>query len=728
MPSTPTLRTPPCRPRRGAGARFGAGLAAVLVVAAALAISAAQGARGLGPLAQAQAPLQAPSQAPSVAEPLVQLGGTISTLALAEGDDGQRLFAAVGSRIDVYDVDDAAEPRFLASSAPMPAQVQEMRIDGDLLIAAVFRGGIHTFDIAGPGPPELVGRLPGVTGSVAALRLQRGKAFVADRSEGLLIVDLEDPGAPRLVDRLDFDASSGSGPLQLREMAQQGELLALVGGDRDDSSRFEILVLDAADPAEPRELGRLAFVSSNPRGLVWRDAHLYMGSGYGLHVIALPEPSRPEEPRLVDRPEGMRVSRVRGSEDRLYQWGSRQGAPALLEYGLSDPAEPQLVAVHENEPWGAVLPHGGRVYNHTTVGGSPIGIYERSEDGLHRRASIDLTGYVGNAVASPERIWFTSHLGLHALDADTAGAPSLRWQSDWQAMRMALESERLYFAAGEDGLRSLDLSDPSSPRELEPVPLTDSSVELRNLTVAGERGFAIAWRGRSSLGTELWLLDLRPETGPERVGTLDVDLGWNAMPQMAVVGDWLLIGSDSASSRREIIAINVADLTAPREVLRVPLEDHVWALLADGDRRFYAGTDRAIVGYEIAGSPVEIVERSRWSAGEGEEARSVLGLALAEKELVAVVSREADGFGTPPIDGLGHAAALLRLQLLPDGRLLPLAERPVPAGLGWNVDYRPVVAGRWMGVPGANLGLNLVPLGARPEPPPVWLPWLGSDD
>jgi hypothetical protein len=43
-------------------------------------------------------------------------------------------------------------------------------------------------------------------------------------------------------------------------------------------------------------------------------------------------------------------------------------------------------------------------------------------------------------------------------------------------------------------------------------------------------------------------------------------------------------------------------------------------------------------------------------------------------------------------------------------------------GLGWNVDYRPVVAGPWIGVPSANLGLNLLASSAHWSTPRVYLP------
>jgi hypothetical protein len=658
----------------------------------------------------------------------VQIGGLISALALADPPEDQRLYAAIGSRIDVYDVEDAAQPRFLASSPPMPAQAEALWVEDGLLYAALYRGGVYIFDVAGSEAPVLISMLPEASGAVASMVLHRGHLWLADRSLGLVVIDVRDPRSPRLVNRHNFEARDGSGTLRLRDLALGGENLALVADNPDDSSQFEIIVLDASDPSVSREIGSVGIESSNPNGLIWQAAHLYLGSGYGLHVLDLLDPTQPEEIGLVTRPEGLRVSGLHGAEDRLYQWAADGPARVLLEYGLADPARPLVVALHENEPWGAVLPAGRRLYNYNNTSGALIGIYERQGEGLHRVAGVDLAGNIINASGGAERTWFTSQLGIHSLDEGADGPAILRWSSDWQAFRMAMRSDRLYAAAGRDGLRSLDLSDPSMPRELEPVPLTASSVELRNLMVDGDRGYAIAWRGRGGLPSELWLLDLRPETGPERISVLEVDLGWNDMPQLAIVGDYLLISSDSGPTQREIIAVDVSDAAAPRELLRLLLEDHVWALVADRSSRFYAGTDTAIIGFEISDQPFAIVERTRWQAGEAGEERSILGIAVEEDGLVAVSSARAVGSRTAPIDSLGHSVALLRFQLASDGRLIPFDEMPLAVGTGGNRDRRPFFAGRWIGVPGTNLGLNLVLPKASLDTPRIFLPlaWNGE--
>lgn len=638
----------------------------------------------------------------------VQIGGSVSALAVADPPEDQRLYAAIGSRIDVYDVEDAAQPHFVTSSPPMPAQAEALWVEDGLLYAALYRGGVYIFDVAGSEAPVLISMLPEASGAVASMVLHRGHLWLADRILGLVVIDVRDPRSPRLIDRHNFEARDGSGTLRLRDLALGGEHLALVADNPDDSSQFEIIVLDASDPNTSPEIGSVGIESSNPNGLIWQAAHLYLGSGYGLHVLDLLDPTQPDEIALVTRPEGMLVSGLHGAEDRLYQWAADGPARVLLEYGLADPALPLVVALHENEPWGAVLPAGRRLYNYNNTAGALIGIYERQGELLHRAAGVDLAGNIINASGSAERTWFTSQLGVHSLDKGADVPAILRWRSDWQAFRMAMQSSRLYAAAGRDGLRSLDLTDPSTPRELEPVPLTASSVELRNVMVDGDRGYAIAWRGRGGLPTELWLLDLRPESGPKRASVLEIDLGWNDMPQLAVVGDRLLISSDSGPAQREIIAIDVADATAPQELLRLPLEDHVWAMVADRGSRFYAGTDTAIIAFEISDQPFAIVELSRWQAGEAGEERSILGIAVEEDRLIAVSSPRVDGFRTAPIDSLGHSVALLRFKIFSDGTLIPFDETPLAIGLGGNRDRRPFFAGRWIGVPGANLGLNLV--------------------
>ncbi len=656
----------------------------------------------------------------------IQLGGEVSTLLPSEGDAGRLLYAAIGSRIDVFDISDPEQPRFRHATAPMPAQVQAMAIEGDLLYAASFRAGFHIFEGARAGELARLGQLPGVTGSVAAMALLGDRAYITDWNRGLVVIDIEDPTMPRLVDRVDFESSSGSGALQFRDGVLEGERLALVGGDPEDRSQYEIVIIDVAGAREPAEIGRLVVESSNPSGLVWRGEHLYMGSSFGLRVIDVADPASPSDLGLVDPPEEMSVSGLTGAEDRLYRWARQDGSTLLLEYSLAEPARPVLTTIHRNGPWGGIWPHGDWVFSSNS---SRIDIYERDDTMLHRRSSTALAGYIANAVDGGERIWHTSELGLHALEGGATSPSLLRWSGEWAPMRIALQSDRLYAAAGDDALQSLDLTDPMAPRELEAVPHTPGSAEVRNVIAAGDHGYAIAWRGRGGALTELWTLDLRPETGPQRIDVLEIEVGWNGMAQLEVVGDILLVSSDGASGGREISAIDITERARPREVFRLEIEDHVWDLAADRGARFYAGTETSIVGYEIIGPPLQIVERSRWLAGGEGPTRSVLGLAVEGDEIIALAARAESGpggFSRPPIDELGHAAALLHLRAASDGTLDPLEEIPIAAGLGWNVDYQPFVAGRWVGLPNAHMGLTFVTFDSKRADPRLFLPRLMS--
>ena len=640
-----------------------------------------------------------------------QLGGQRFSIAATEDALGQRLFLGIGARIEVYDVEDIAAPVRIGSTKPLPSYVQELQIEGPLLYAHVYRGGLHVFDIGSAVVPRLIGSFTGVSGSVPSFGVSDGFAFLADRLSGILVFDVNTPSEPRLVSTVELRAASESETiLELHFLFRKGNELAVVGTDTDESSTHELIIFDIEDPASVRELGRVRFSASNPRMFVWLENLVYVGGETGIHVVDVADSSAPRSVGDVARPDGMlHVGGALYSDGRgLYQWANDADGTALLEYSREDPVEPRLVAVHRNGPWGGVYFDKDRLYAYSNVD-ALVAIYENLEsEAPEKRGVIELTGFMFDAVGDESTVWFMGRRGLYTQSATSPEEAPTFLPTDWGAYRIALEGGRLYFAAIGDGLRSVDVSDPSSPRELEPIPLVSPAVALRNVAAQGDRAYALAYRG-SRVPSDLWILDTTRSEGPSLLGTLPMDIGWNGLAQFLPLGDFLLISSDSGPSSREIIVVDVSDATAPHEVHRKRLPGHVWDLEDGGEGTVYAAIDGSIVTYKFDDEPVSLVERSRWTAGDEGAKHGVFGIGLSEDRVYAVVSFPIENGGiTTAHDSEGYSATLASFIITPSGRLERRGETPMAAALGSNSSYRPFVSGPFVWVVNAAFGMNVL--------------------
>jgi hypothetical protein len=129
---------------------------------------------------------------------------------------------------------------------------------GDLFAAGGARAGMAVVDIADPRAPALVGlwQSPTRLHGSAAIAVDDRHAYLGAMSAGVMIFDIGDPRAPRLVTTFQPDVHfPRKNPNRIQHPNARG--LALV---RDrlyvayDAGGLR--VLDIADPAHPREIGR----------------------------------------------------------------------------------------------------------------------------------------------------------------------------------------------------------------------------------------------------------------------------------------------------------------------------------------------------------------------------------------------------------------------------------------------------------------------------------------
>lgn len=648
-------------------------------------------------------------------ETVALVGGSLTNLTELERDGSRYLFEGVGSRFMVFDVSKAGAPEKIGESDLLPGYPTQLLAESAYLYVLVYRHGLFIFDISTPGSPEIVGRLLSVGSASQSLAYRDGMVYLLDPESGLCVVDAKDVTSPRLIGTLSFRSGDSAEYLELEAMVGRGDQIALIADDPRDSR--VLLLLDASVPEQIVELSRLPYRAGQPRGAVWHGEHVYVGDGNGILVFDVGDLKAPELVTLVPRPEDeVSLWTLHGNPPKLYQTGERpRGGPSVMfEYDLADPGAPSPVAVYDNGPWGVLHFSRGRLYSSVDNRGS-IGLYEISPtSGPVFRSRVQLPGSVSDIATNDGRLYALTSGGLTTFALEDPVPMLGRWLMPWSASRFVCAGDLLFVAAGKDGLRVLDMENPTAPVLVGVVPVEgDNLWGFKNIALDGVRGYAIVRVSRQP--TELWVIDFSDPSSPDVMGTVQMDLGWNRMPPIAAIGATVLLGSDQASGR-EIVSVDVSEPSAPQEVGRLALSGHVWSLEPGAGSTMYAGTDEGILVLDVA-DPTHVSERGFVSTSDDDGDRAVHGLAFAGTRLYASLA-----YPPPPADD-EKGATVVPFEVVAPWELRMLDGVDAPAWFRSGHSNRAVVGGPYVVANGGAMGSTVVRrLTAADEAPALYMP------
>jgi hypothetical protein len=166
------------------------------------------------------------------------------------------------------------------------------------------------------------------------LDVKGGKAYLADNARGLVILDVADPAAPKELGKLEAGK-----PISIR-----------VDGDKayiGDWMRG-LVIVDVSNPAAPTELSVTAMTSGSPYYVEVKGSHLFVPG----QVWDVSDPKAPK--KVADLPDGSSGNGAWLEGDRLYVGASTDGfkiidvanptAPALLGSATADYAKDAVVS------------------------------------------------------------------------------------------------------------------------------------------------------------------------------------------------------------------------------------------------------------------------------------------------------------------------------------------------------------------------------------------------
>jgi hypothetical protein len=214
-------------------------------------------------------------------ELLDQLGGSTQAVAAAGG----YVFLGMGPRVLTLDVSNPTHVTVLGRSAPLPAVVTNLKVDGPYVYA--IAGGLHILDAHQPLQLTEIGAYP----KAFDVAIAEPYAYVAAGEDGLKILDVTNPTQPVEIGTSAVDQFSDV------RVFVAGNLVLTGGLSVWFRSTGQVRVIDVSDPMHPTETGGYStYLESEPLGLAVLGASaLVAEAGVGWSYSS----RRVGQPRLI---------------------------------------------------------------------------------------------------------------------------------------------------------------------------------------------------------------------------------------------------------------------------------------------------------------------------------------------------------------------------------------------------------------------------------------------
>jgi hypothetical protein len=375
---------------------------------------------------------------------------------------GSYAYIAENPGLRIVDISDPALPVQVGLQQLGRSLPSRIAITGQyayIVDPAHYARGLRIVDISNPGNPSLASSY-GLPGRAEGLTIQGSRLLVGAGTAGLSIVDVADPAAPR-------ETRGFGGSVLGNAVARAGSILYM------GNPVTGLNLVDLADAVEPKHLsgppelgeGRFPLQGLTMLGdRAYAVGHRSGGtpSGADSHFTVL-DVSDPPRPRVLGRlPIGGTATKVAVSGNRAY---IAAGEAGLLLMDISNPVSPVQLGSYTGAGAVHAVTSAGS-YSYVLTGERSVRILDTSNAARIRQVgTMDLP--------SP----------FHLRPA--GGNAELR-------VTASVQGNRLYVAAGEQGVRVIDVSDPTRPVEIgsfdTPGRAVDILVDGANIYVADEVG------------------------------------------------------------------------------------------------------------------------------------------------------------------------------------------------------------------------------------------------
>lgn len=474
----------------------------------------------------------------------------------------------------VLDISNPAVPVTLGSVSWPNGDPQSLAVSGSMAYVTDGPAGLRLVDITNPSSPVLMGQVvaPGAVSYDVAV--SGTLAYVTDGNQGLHVVDVANPNAPVIIGGIDT-------PGMALGLAMAGSLVFVA-----DYSFSGLQVIDCSNPNVPVIIGNVVTTGSAV-DVTLSGSIAYLADGpEGVQLIDVSNPASPSVVGHIGAP----VSReVTGITVMGTQCVFSAGYSGVFVYDVSNASTPVYLQYRQTSGRAHRVTHspGSLIFATYVNPSTPLvndggydEFYISSLQGPPLTGSLTLQWSHGIAVSGPTAFLAQSTISgpqLVSVDVSDPTAPQQLGQMATSCYDVEVSGTTVYLAAGYQGFKILDASNPQQLTLIATVPET-TGYEVGGVEVNGSHAYVAHY------GAGFHVFDVADPANPINVGNLQIPSS-----NVRVFGSRAYLANGI-----RLVLVDVTDPASPIETGSVYLPSRVVDMVEYGTTVFAATEYRGL--------------------------------------------------------------------------------------------------------------------------------------
>jgi len=381
-----------------------------------------------------------------------------------------------------------------------PISATDIAVSGSIAYVTAQSSGLHIIDISVPSNPHLVTSVPfPLEGFPYAIALSGSHAYIA-RGSGLHVIDISDPSLPFIAGSVDTESP-------VVNIAIAGSYAYLVG------TSF-LHAIDISTPTAPHIVASVDAHFIEARGIAISGFYAYVADDLGVRIMDVSEPAAPHLVGSIDPLTPERKVKVAVSGSLACVVGDSGSGFSLID--VSSPSSPYFIGSVDTLGAASIAVSGHYAYvGNSFPGLQVVDVSDRSAPKIVGSVQTP-HGSVRDVVISGDYAYLAAG-SLEVMNVAIPWYPFIVGSTGGvllgSTQAVAVSGSYAYVVCTDDGLKVIDISNPSSPQVVGSLP-TDNYME--DIAISGSYAYiALPDPG-------LQIINISNPTSPYVVDSVDI--------------------------------------------------------------------------------------------------------------------------------------------------------------------------------------------------------------